>query len=41
VRKLIIVSIIIFSASALWAQEKSQVKVKGTETNNGVVIVKF
>jgi hypothetical protein len=38
-RNLIVVSVIIFAAIGLWAQEKSQVKVKASETNNGVVIV--
>jgi hypothetical protein len=37
-KAILVVSVILFT-SVMWAQEKSQVKVKGSETNNGVVIV--
>ena len=38
-KKLILISVFMFIAVSLFSQEKSPVKVKGTEVNNGVVIV--
>jgi len=38
-KKVILLVSVVMIVAALWAQEKSQVKVKGSESNNGVVIV--